>query len=107
MQFDCTKVFNTGFLRLTIFEQMVCVAAPMTAKRPSGFQPETRIQTAPIVGHGVHGTWSAQRPCLLRYLYRAGLTFAGTFSLPVIDCISEDNFQLRPVADPPPQLRAA
>ena len=36
--------FNTGFLCLTIFEQMVCRPAPMTARGPSGFQPETRTQ---------------------------------------------------------------
>ena len=42
------EFFNTGFLCLTIFEQMVCRAAPMTARGLSGFQPETRIQGLPL-----------------------------------------------------------
>lgn len=46
------EFFSTGFLCLTIFEQMVCVTVPMTTSL-RGLQPETQIQMSPLIGQYV------------------------------------------------------
>lgn len=79
------EFFNTGFLCLTIFEQMVCRAAPMTARGPSGFQPETRIQGLPLLADVLIDLGELRDlSCLLCHQDSTGLIFADTFSCPLL-----------------------
>ena len=75
------EFFNTGFLCLTIFEQMVCRAAPMTARGLSGFQPETRMQGLPLLADELGELRDLS--CLLCHQDSTGLIFADTFSCPL------------------------